>query len=79
MFRDVRYDFRIKTMFGASLSTVVCKRAHVLFTLFVSVQHILCWFFLFCCLPIVYPMLPVFMNCLFLIAHRYSLTFIYTS
>jgi hypothetical protein len=36
---DVRYDFRIKTIFGSSLPSVVCKRAHVrvLFTLFVFV------------------------------------------
>ena len=34
---DVRYDFRIKTMFGSSLPAVVCRRAHVLFTLFVFV------------------------------------------
>ena len=34
---DVRYDFRIKTMFGSSLPPVVCRRAHVLFTLFVFV------------------------------------------
>jgi hypothetical protein len=34
---DVRYDFRIKTMFGSSLHPVVCRRAHVLFTLFVFV------------------------------------------
>jgi hypothetical protein len=26
----VRYDFRIKTMFGSSFSPVVCRRAHVL-------------------------------------------------
>jgi hypothetical protein len=32
---DVRYDFRMKTMFGSSLSLVVCRRDHVLFTLFV--------------------------------------------
>ena len=32
---DVRYDFRIKTMFGTSLPPVVCRRAHDLFTLFV--------------------------------------------
>ena len=29
---DVRYDFRITTMFGSSLPPVVCRRAHVLFT-----------------------------------------------
>ena len=38
---DVRYDFCIKMMFGSSLTLppVVCRRAHVLFTLFV-----LAWF-----------------------------------
>jgi hypothetical protein len=38
---DVRYDFRIKTMFGSSLLQVVYRRAHVLFTLFPhsAVQH----------------------------------------
>jgi hypothetical protein len=34
---DVRYDFRIKTMFGSSLPPIVCMRNHVLFTLFVLV------------------------------------------
>jgi hypothetical protein len=29
---NVRYDFRMKTMFGSSLPPVVCRRAHVLFT-----------------------------------------------
>ena len=46
---DVRYDFRIKKMFGSSLHPVVCRRAHVLFTLclFVhgGVQHTLCCVF----------------------------------
>ena len=32
---DVRYNFCIKTMFGSFLPPVVCRRAHVLFTLFV--------------------------------------------
>ena len=31
---DVRYDFRIKTMFGSSLPPVVCVKVDVLFTLF---------------------------------------------
>ena len=31
------YDFCIKTMFGSSLPPVVCRKAHVLFTLFVFV------------------------------------------
>ena len=34
---DVRNDFNIKTMFGSSFPPVVCRRAHVKFTLFVFV------------------------------------------
>ena len=34
---DVRYDFRIETMFGSSLPLVVCRSPHVLFTLFLFV------------------------------------------
>jgi len=72
---DVRSDFRIKTMFGSFLPPVVCRMAHVLFTLFVFVclkwcpTHIvLCFCFVF--LRLVYPMLPVFwsLDCPFLIA-----------
>ena len=33
----VRYDFRIKTMFGSSLIPVVCKRARDLFALSVFI------------------------------------------
>ena len=50
---DVYCDFCIKTMFGSSLSPVVCRRTRILFTLFVfvcvlsGVQHILCFVFLF--------------------------------
>jgi hypothetical protein len=29
---DIRYDFRIKSMFSSSLPPVICRRAHVLFT-----------------------------------------------
>ena len=44
---DIRYDFRIKTMFGSSLAPIVCRRDHVLLTLFVfsGVQYILCCVF----------------------------------
>ena len=53
---DVRYDLRIKTMFGSSLPQVVCRRVHVLFTLFV-VSNPHCVVFLFCfsssCVPYV--------------------------
>jgi hypothetical protein len=34
---DVRYDFSIKTMFGSSVSPVVCRSVHVLFSLFMFV------------------------------------------
>jgi hypothetical protein len=34
---DVRYDFRIKAMFGSSLPPVICRMAHVLFMSFVFV------------------------------------------
>jgi hypothetical protein len=30
---DVRYDFHIKMIFASSLPSVVCRRAHVLFTI----------------------------------------------
>ena len=60
---DVCYDFHIKTMFGSSLPPVVCRRAHVLFTLFVFVYvwwcPWLCCVFCFVFLRLVYPMLPV--------------------
>ena len=50
---NVLYDFRIKTMFDSSLPPVVCRRAHILLTLFMfavhsCVQHILCCVLLFC-------------------------------
>ena len=61
---------------------VVCRMAHVLFTLIVYVcvywclTHIVfCFIFVFLCL--VYPMLPVSLDCsFFLLPLRYSLTFI---
>jgi hypothetical protein len=34
---EFRYDFRIKTIQDSSLPPVVCRRVHVLFTLFVFV------------------------------------------
>jgi hypothetical protein len=50
----------MKTMIGSSLSPVVCRRAHVLFTLFVlclfahsGVQHMLCCFLSSYCVPCV--------------------------
>ena len=78
---DVRYDFRIKTMFSSSFPQVVCRRVHVLLMFFVfaclsGVQHISCCVFvLFVC--VVYTMLPVPLDCHVLFALLYSLTFIY--
>jgi hypothetical protein len=62
-------------LFGLSLPPVVCRRAHVFFRLFVfvcvlwyKITHIvLC--LLFCCCRLVNPMLPVSLDCPFLIAH----------
>ena len=70
----VRFDYRIKPMFGSSLTLVVCRRDHVLFTLFLFVcvqwypTHIvLCVYFVF--------LRPASLDCPFLIAYRYSLMF----
>jgi hypothetical protein len=68
-------------MFGLSLSPVVYRRAYVLFTLFVFVcvywcptHNVLC--FCFNILRLVYHMLPVSLDYRYVIALRYSLTFI---
>ena len=59
-------------MFGSSLSLVVCGRAHVLVVLFVFVSvwwcqaHIVLWF-CFVFLRLVYPVLPVSLDCPYLI------------
>ena len=71
-FCDVRYKFSIKTMFSLSLLPVVCRSAHVLFMLCVCLHivvstHIVLYF-CFVCLRLVYPMLPVSLDCPFLIA-----------
>ena len=60
-------------VFGSSLPSVVCRRAHVLFTLFVFVcvqwcsTHIILWL-CFVCLCLVYPILPVSLDSPFTIA-----------
>ena len=64
-------------MFGSSSPPVVCMRAHVLFKLclyaYSGVQLIFC----FVLLRLVYPILPVSLDCPLLISPlRYSLTFI---
>ena len=58
-FRDFCYDFRMETMFGSSLPPVICRRAHVSFTLVVfvwysGVIHILCCVFFFFFFRLVY-------------------------
>ena len=70
---DVRSDIRIETTFDSSLPPVVCRRAHLLSTLFVfacvewcPTHIVLCFCFVF--LRLVYNMLPVSMDCPFLIA-----------
>ena len=51
---DVRYDFRIKAMFGSSLPSGVCRRAHVLFTLYVFVCVRCCSTHIVFCFCLVY-------------------------
>ena len=67
---DVRYDFRMKAKFGVYLPPVVCRRAHILFTLFVFVcvwwppMHVvLCFCSVF--LHSMYPVMLVSLDCLF--------------
>jgi hypothetical protein len=72
-------------MFGSSLPPVVCRRAHVLFTLFVFVciewcptPIVLCFCFVF--LHLVYPKLPVSLDCPFFYAPSvFSNVHIFTS
>ena len=81
----VLYDFSIKTLFGSSLPPVVCRRAHVLFTLFLFVcvkwcpTHIMLVLFLFF---FVYVLCTLCCQLLWIVyfwlSLRYSLTFIYT-
>ena len=66
----------MKSKFGSSLPPVVCRRAHVLFTIhyldlfaYSGVQHILCCvFFCFFSVLCTLYMLPVSLDCPFLIA-----------
>jgi hypothetical protein len=79
---DVRYDYCIKTMFGSSLPPVVCRRAHVFFTLYAlvansGVRHILCYvfaLFVFVLCTLCWQFLWIVH---FLSPLRYSLTFSY--
>ena len=69
---DVRYDFHIKTMFGSSLCPVVCRRVHILFTLFVRMPIV--GYNTYCVVFVVFlwvlssSLLPVSLYCRFWIA-----------
>ena len=72
---DVRYDFRIKTTFGSFLPPVVCRRGSchiyvicVCLRIVVSNTYFVLFLFGFVFLPLVYSMLPVSLDCIFLIA-----------
>ena len=72
---DVRYDFRIITMFGSSLSPVVCRGDGFMSNLrylcllrHSSVQHILCCVLFVIVLCLVYLVLPVSLDGSFAIA-----------
>ena len=62
------YDLKVGTMFGSCLPSIVYRRDDVLFICIclhiVGSQHVLCCVFL----RLVYHMLPVFLDCPFLIA-----------
>ena len=77
---DVSYNFRIKTMFDLSIPTVVCRKDHVLFALFVfdcvywySTHIVLSFCVAF--LRLVYPMLPVSLDCQFWLPLRLVASF----
>ena len=72
---DVRYDFRIVTMFGSSLPPVVCRRVGFMSNLrylcllrHSSIQHILCCVLFVIVLCLVYLVLPVSLDGSFVIA-----------
>ena len=79
---DIRYDIHIKwcsvrlylQLLVMSYLCYLCLFPHS------GVQHILCLFFcVFFCLRLMYPMLPVSLDCPLLFALRCSLTYTYHS
>jgi hypothetical protein len=78
---DVRYAFGIKTMFVFTSSFFVGELMSYLHYLclfsYSGIQHTLCCVFVLFVLCLVYPMLPVSLDCPFLIAPSVSLTFIF--
>ena len=78
---DVCYDFRIKRssvrLFLQLFIGGLMSYLHGLYLFGHSgVQHILCCVFCFVCLCLMYPILPVSLDCSFLIAPSVSQTFI---
>jgi hypothetical protein len=68
MSNAISYALPLGAMFGSSLPQVACRGAHVLFALFVflcawwcSACVVLCFWFVL--LRLVYPMLPVSLDC----------------
>ena len=70
---DVRCDFHMNTMFGSYLPSVVCRREHVMFALFVFVCVQWCPTHIgFVFLRLVCPMLLVSLDCLLFCLPRRS-------
>ena len=67
-FRDVHFDYSIKAMFNLSLPPVVCRRVRVLITLFVFAHVLWCPTHLVLCFCFSSSMLPVSLDCPFVIA-----------
>ena len=61
---DACYDFYIKTIFGSSVGGIMSYLRYLCLFAYSGVQHILCCVFL----RLVYPMLPVSLDCPFLIS-----------
>ena len=68
LYKLIKYNNINGTMLGSSLPPVVCRRAYVLFTLFVFVCMWWCAVFCFVFLRLVCHVLPVSLECLFMIA-----------
>ena len=67
LYKLIKYNNIKGTMLGSSLLPVVCRRAYVLFTLFVffACGGVLCFCFVF--LRFVCHVLPVSLDCLFMV------------
>jgi hypothetical protein len=65
---DVRYDFSIKTMFGSLIGGLMFYLRFLCLFAYSGAQHILCCVFALFFLRVVCPILPVSLDCQFLIA-----------